>query len=487
MTEMSVHFEKTGTPITSTVNQKKPAYVLVVNPPVDNPFPGIRTIGRFQTNDEYTNQGANGAIRWWAENWQKVTACPWLWGIVTCNEPQGDWEVVDDYVFRWVDLCHQKFPNLKTVSWNFSVGTPEPVDYVHFLGSASITDCFGFHEYWTPAQWANLPAWQGWTMWRYKKFIAALPEALRGKPVFITECGIDMNNQKGWRSSASEAEYFSEINRYFNGLTYNVKAAFVYEAGSWHTWADFELTESLASSILNLRKEEPVVTTPTLIIDGRLLNAAQFESHVKATDLSWANRIVIHHTFKPNRADWASCGWECRKENMRQYYQGLGWDSGPHLFIADEGIGLFSTLAKPGTGVSGQNSNTIHIEIVGDYTNTYPYGLTYYYLIQAVVALLKKKTMALTCHKWLEPATECPGRGIIDNWALFTSEVKKVLGAVDLSHEQPTPTKIRWHAEEVYRGLKAMGVDLLSEPMQRLYELIRLDGGLLYRFEQQHA
>jgi hypothetical protein len=488
MTEISIHFERTETPITAIVNESKPEYVFLVNPPAVNPFPGIKTIGRFFTTDEYVNQGAAGATRWWAENSPRVAACPWLWGIVTCNEPQGDWRFVDDYVAEWVDICHQLFPTLKTVAWNFSFGGPEPEEYVHFLSSAAKADCYGFHEYWTPAQWANQAAWAGWTFWRYKKFIAALPAALRDKPVFITESGIDMSeNYQGWRSEVSENEYLNEFELYLAGLTPNVKAVFVYEAGAWPLWYDFELTPYLATELLKMKKEEPVVPpVQTLIIDGRLMNAEEFENHVKQTNFSWANTIVIHHTFKPNKADWATVGWHGRKENMRQYYQGLGWESGPHLFVSDEGIGLFSPLSARGTGVTDNNTDTIHIEIVGDYTNTFPTGLTYFYVIKAIVALKKKKQLAVMFHKQLEPGglTECPGRGITVNWSVFMKDVNKAFNSVDLSQEEPTPTKIRWHVEEVYRGLKAMGVDVNSEPMQRLYELIRLDGGLLYRFEQ---
>jgi hypothetical protein len=483
MTEISIHFERKDTPITAIVNQKKPKYVLLVNPPAENPFPGINTIGRFQTNNELVGEGSNGAARWWLENESRVAQCPWLWGITTCNEPQGDWAVVNDYVFRWVDICHQKFPNLKTVAWNFSFGTPEPGEYAHFSSSAAITDCFGFHEYWTPAQWANLPAWQGWTMWRYKKFIAALPELYRNKPVFITESGIDMSTDyKGWRSVISEDGYLDEFRRYLEGLTPNVASVFVYEAGSWPLWKDFELTEYLATKLLDMKKE---VQVTVLNIDGRLMNAKEFENHVQTTNLSWANTIVIHHTFKPNLADWAACGWECRKENMRLYYQNvLGWDAGPHLFISDEGIGLFSPLNKRGIGVTGHNSDTIHVEVVGDYTSNMPIGATYSNTIAAIVALWKKlPTATLTYHKALEPSTECPGAYFIAHMQTLFNDVKKAMNLVDLSGEQPTATKIRWHVEQAVRELQAMNIDPYSTAMQRLHELVKLDGGLLYRWE----
>jgi hypothetical protein len=492
MTEMSVHFERVETPITAIVNQKKPEYVLLVNPPTENPFPGIKTIGRFQQNDEYTNQGAAGADRWWKENHARVANCAfWLWGIVTCNEPQGDWVVVDAYVCRWIDLCHSLIPWLKTVAWNFSFGGPEAYTYPCFLESATKTDCYGFHEYWTPRQWVDFDAWQGWTYWRYKKFIAALPAALRDKPVFITECGIDMSkDHQGWRSNSTEIGYILQIAEYFEGLTPNVKAAFVYEAGSWPLWKDFELTESLATSILTLRKEEPVpVPVNNLIIDGRLMNAEQFNNHVKQTNLSWADTIVVHHTAKPTKADWALCGWECRKENMRLYYQNtLGWDSGPHLFVSDEGIGLFSPLSARGTGVTNQNAKTIHIEIVGDYSSNMPTGATYSNTISAIVSLWKKLPTALvTYHKALEASTACPGAYFIAHIQTLFNDVRKTMNLVDLSGEQPTATKIRWHVEQAVRELETMHIDPYSTAMQRLNELVKLDGGLLYRFEALHS
>jgi hypothetical protein len=96
---------------------------------------------------------------------------------------------------------------------------------------------------------------------------------------------------------------------------------------------------------------------------------------------SW---IVLHHTAIPTVAQWTAN--EAGKSvaqiidkrlgqlaGIRNYYRdSLGWDRGPHLFIDDLRVYLFTPMTGPGIHALGGNgtatSFSLGIEVVGDYT-----------------------------------------------------------------------------------------------------------------------
>jgi hypothetical protein len=407
--------------------------------------------------------------------------------------------------------------NIKIVIGNFGVTHPTWTGAGAYLKDGlAKADFLGLHEYKYKSRLSvsmrdeALPTCRWW-VFRYMRLVKEIQDSGgRVPPIFMTEFGVDEGggqDSDGWRATnlgaigmfnlSVEYETICKQLGYVVGIFSYASHVF---SGQWSSFVnDGPLNDLFVAYI---KKElTPVTPVQTLIIDGRLMNMVQFDTHVKGIDLSWANTVVIHHTAKPTVADWTACGWECRKENMRLYYQNdvvwydengvqqKGWTSGPHLFVSDEGVGLFSTLSKPGTGVVGHNSNTIHIEVVGDYTLSLPVGATYTNMISVAATLLRHmpNTTKLTYHSALQPNTSCPGNGIIYNWHAVETAVYAQVNKVDLSQEQPTATKIRWHTEEAYRELLAYSHVPETDPgMQRLHELIKLDGGLLYRFEALH-
>ena len=44
----------------------------------------------------------------------------------------------------------------------------------------------------------------------------------------------------------------------------------------------------------------------------------------------WAKGVVLHHTFRPEERHWRGA---TTMTGIKNYYEGLGWDAGPHLFI----------------------------------------------------------------------------------------------------------------------------------------------------------
>ena len=64
----------------------------------------------------------------------------------------------------------------------------------------------------------------------------------------------------------------------------------------------------------------------------------EFRNHVWSYDshiASWAKAIVMHHTYSPTETQWRGLS---TMQGMMHYYCGLNWTSGPHLFIAPDGI-----------------------------------------------------------------------------------------------------------------------------------------------------
>lgn len=77
--------------------------------------------------------------------------------------------------------------------------------------------------------------------------------------------------------------------------------------------------------------------------------------------------VTIHSTSAPNLAQRPN-GFESRHMTyLRDYYRGLNWSSGPHLFVDDNGIWVFSPLALRGTHSPSFNFTRFGIEQLGDY------------------------------------------------------------------------------------------------------------------------
>jgi hypothetical protein len=128
------------------------------------------------------------------------------------------------------------------------------------------------------------------------------------------------------------------------------------------------------------------------LYDGRGLTRDEFSAYVRAYDFGSLppNFIVLHHTAIPDTAetpiddnpanDWPE-GYHARSARLqaiRNYYQNqLGWDRGPHLFIDDQWIWLFTPMWYPGIHAGpanhyyrdGRLSYSIGIEVVGYYDN----------------------------------------------------------------------------------------------------------------------
>lgn len=77
----------------------------------------------------------------------------------------------------------------------------------------------------------------------------------------------------------------------------------------------------------------------------------------------WARAVTLHHTYRPDEQQWRG---ERTLRAIQKYYESLGWDSGPHLFIAPDGIWQLTALNETGIHVNrAVNRMSWGVEVVG--------------------------------------------------------------------------------------------------------------------------
>jgi hypothetical protein len=106
-------------------------------------------------------------------------------------------------------------------------------------------------------------------------------------------------------------------------------------------------------------------------IVGKGFYPEDFKEYVAG--LSFANWrpsfVVLHNTGVPTFAQWHNVPGETRMQNLQTYYRDQqGWSGGPHLFVADDLIWVFTPLTVPGVHSPSWNSVSWGVELVGDYS-----------------------------------------------------------------------------------------------------------------------
>lgn len=157
--------------------------------------------------------------------------------------------------------------------------------------------------------------------------------------------------------------------------------------------------------------------------------------------------LVIHHTWKPKKDEWNG---STTIAALKKYYEGLGWSAGPHLFVAEDGIWLFTDMYDVGIHAGAGNGTvktgySIGIEVVGDYDNEVWSGKTKENALGVIKILqerLKLKERDLHFHREYS-AKSCPGNAITMEWLLdqlhgkaqsefdYKGNLYKIFGAVE--------------------------------------------------------
>ena len=108
-----------------------------------------------------------------------------------------------------------------------------------------------------------------------------------------------------------------------------------------------------------------------MIIVGKFFTPSEFAEYVKDLDLGsagWTPSFVVrHNTGSPTLAQRPDGLTPQHVLNLQSYYEGLGWHAGPHLFIDDHHIIVFSSLLHPGVHSPAWNSVSFGVEQLGDF------------------------------------------------------------------------------------------------------------------------
>ena len=153
-------------------------------------------------------------------------------------------------------------------------------------------------------------------------------------------------------------------------------------------------------------------------------SAFAFRSHLQNYDpgiAPWAKGVVIHHTVSPTPSTWN--GYDTMTAMIR-YYEGLKWDSGPHLFIvtgaknsAHDGVWQMTALNEKGIHAGACNSSTWGVEVVGFY-DTKPWSVnTTALVLDTLHELIAWKGITITKdtlkgHRDCNSPKTCPDKAI---------------------------------------------------------------------------
>jgi len=216
--------------------------------------------------------------------------------------------------------------------------------------------------------------------------------------------------------------------------------------------------------------------------------------------------VCIHHTDRPNEADWiAKGGWTYWGPVLKRYYESKGWTAMPHVFAAPDGWHILWPLDRDGRGVGGGylEPGLRHIEIVGNYNERLPVGATLNNAVDAAATILLLGDLtpdALTHHTAVvgPGVTECPGAMLIASWTWFTDLVAVEWWRKKMDAQEALRAAIaaRFEWEEIVRlledakALRAQATECIAtaerkeaQAFMRLQEGVNTRDGVAYKPE----
>ena len=152
-------------------------------------------------------------------------------------------------------------------------------------------------------------------------------------------------------------------------------------------------------------------------IINKYLSAENFKKYIENKKITRKiDKIVLHHTWD-TILEWKKGEVSCKY--YKKMYEAKGWKSGPHLFVAPEGIWLFTDIGEQGTHANSGNEGSVGIEMVGRYDDKVPVGLVWKNTKAALKILLEKfnlKKEDIHFHREFNSQKSCPGKAITKKW-----------------------------------------------------------------------
>lgn len=186
-------------------------------------------------------------------------------------------------------------------------------------------------------------------------------------------------------------------------------------------------------------------------IDGRPMSLPQLQEHINSLPATtWASGMTLHNTAAPTLSQWTPENRAQRIKNLEVFFRDeRGWSSGPHAFVDDVFVWLFTRFTDKGTHSPSWNGTRLGIEMVGDFRKGVDdpktgRGLAVVKNTVALFAMLHTKygwdPANIKLHKE-DPRTthDCPGNLIVKS--TFIGMVQEYMGhAGDIPHELPEET-----------------------------------------------
>lgn len=174
------------------------------------------------------------------------------------------------------------------------------------------------------------------------------------------------------------------------------------------------------------RISEKTVGIPPIL--GICLNRDEWLRYVQTYDFGSIPpiKLVLHHTWKPAIREWHG-----KKSILaiQRYYAGLGWNAGPHLFAAPDGIWLFTPMYDIGIHANAGNAGyvdkrlawySIGLEMVGNYDQVRPAGQIWQYSLAVMGALSRRLEVPpkpfISFHRDYNKHKSCPGWAVTKEW-----------------------------------------------------------------------
>ena len=105
-------------------------------------------------------------------------------------------------------------------------------------------------------------------------------------------------------------------------------------------------------------------------IVGKSFTSQAFVTYVAGLSFTaWRPQfVVVHNTGDPTLTKWKTLPGARWMKGLERYYRDeQKWSAGPHLFVADDLIWVFTPLDTPGVHAPSWNGVSWGVEIVGDY------------------------------------------------------------------------------------------------------------------------
>lgn len=207
---------------------------------------------------------------------------------------------------------------------------------------------------------------------------------------------------------------------------------------------------------------------------GRVLTIPAWLEYVEAYDFGPIppSILTLHHTWKPTIAQWRGLA---SMRSMQVGYAKKGWSAAPHIYVAPDGIWLFTPLKDIGVHAGDLNGSlkkgwySIGIEMVGDYDRERPSGVIWEQT-KAVLGGLTRRlgrpfAELLTFHR--DASTKsCPGHAVTKDWV-----IAEVAGWL---HAEEPPARTPYTEQSAILGLPQASMAqaitaILSRPIVSTY------------------